>query len=617
MSWIGLAGALLLFGCDAGESSDLSRSGGDDETSTPSDLACTVFEETFEGLQVLESPAHEGFTTQGELSLQEVPVSGEPFDPALEAKSGISGEGWDALLAKPLSFPVQRDEVALVSFWARCVEPPEGSDTCDMEVRFEKAEPPFESSMSHPLYVDSEWKQYSVPFEFESSYEPGEAVLLFLFGFAEQTVQFGDVCLVNLGLEAQRERLPKTPLSYPGDEPDAPWREAAEERINELRKGPLEVSVQDADGNPVEGARVSVSMTRHAFPFGTAVSVEWLDTEAVVTIERYKQEIKRLFNMVVLENALKWPALAGDWGSSYDFERAQNAVDWARGEDLPVRGHTLVWPSWENSPSYLQAFEGDPERLAREIEDHITELASQMAGQVVHWDVVNEVYTNHDLLDILGEGVLVDWFEAAHEADPEALLFINDFGILSGGGGTSEHRDEYERIIEFLLEEGAPLDGIGLQGHMWSRLTGPEDLVAILDRFAEFGLPLYITEYDISIDDLETSGRYTRDALQVFFSHPAVEGFLMWGFWDGRHWQGDAPLYTVDWTPKPAGEAYEQLLFDEWWTADEGETDADGNFGTSAFYGEYEIAAELGDQELTETVSHAEPGTELVLTLPD
>jgi len=116
-----------------------------------------------------------------------------------------------------------------------------------------------------------------------------------------------------------------------------------------------------------------------------------------------------------------------------------------------------------------------------------------------------------------------------------------------------------------LIARNAPLDGIGLQGHFATALTSPDDLMTLLDRFGAYK-ELWVTEYDITITDFLLAGDYTRDFMTVLYSHPAVAGFVMWGFWDGAHSKKNAPLFTQDWKLKPAGVAYYDLVFNQWWT---------------------------------------------------
>jgi GH35 family endo-1,4-beta-xylanase len=216
---------------------------------------------------------------------------------------------------------------------------------------------------------------------------------------------------------------------------------------------------------------------------------------------------------------------------------------------------------------------------------------------------LNEPFDNHDLMDLLGRDVMVEWFKEARSADPNALLFINDYAILSGGGGTTAHRDHYEETIRFLIEKGAPLDGIGMQGHFGAALTSPDDLRAILDRYAKFGKQIWVTEFDMDIDDEELAAMYLKDFYTTLFSHPSVGGISMWGFWDGAHWKKNAPLYREDWSLKPAGQAYRELLRNLRSDAS-GKTDPSGSFRTHAFFGTYELRVATAGKVKTQRVEH-------------
>ena len=235
--------------------------------------------------------------------------------------------------------------------------------------------------------------------------------------------------------------------------------------------------------------------------------------------------LTELFNVATLENSLKWVPLEGQWGPSYTLDAAKGGIAWLREHGLDVRGHVLIWPGWRNLPRSLRPHENDPAYLRAAVDKHIRDVASAVKGTVIHWDVMNEPFDNHDLIDILGDDAMVDWFKAARAVDPAPKLFINDYAILSGGGGDTPHRAHYEKTIQYLVDHKAPLDGIGMQGHFGDALTAPEDLLAILDRFARFGKPIWITEYDVVIKDEELAGavhaRLLHHAVQPPVGRPA------------------------------------------------------------------------------------------------
>jgi GH35 family endo-1,4-beta-xylanase len=395
-------------------------------------------------------------------------------------------------------------------------------------------------------------------------------------------------------------------------EPDAPWRQAAAARIEKIRKADLKVVVKDKNGQPIAGADVRAHQTRQAFAFGTCVPADKLKGAGN---ERYRQITTELFNTATLENNLKWVPLDGEWGPSFTLDAAKEGIAWLHDHGLDVRGHVLVWPGWRNLPRSLHAHEKDPAALRAITDKHIRDVAGAVKGTVVHWDVMNEPFDNHDLIDILGDDAMVDWFKTARAVDPAPKLFINDYAILSGSGGDTPHRAFYDKTIQYLVDHEAPLDGIGLQGHFGDALTGPEDMLAILDRYARFGKTIYITEYDVVINDEELAGQFTRDFYTTLFSHPAVGGIIMWGFWDGAHWKNNAPLYRRDWSLKPAGQAYRDLVLKDWRTDQAGKTDVQGAFGTRGFLGDYDIEVRAGGKQKTVKATLVQGGSAINVVL--
>jgi GH35 family endo-1,4-beta-xylanase len=548
------------------------------------------------------------------VAVSTVKVEGQPFSEALRVEiREKSINAWDVQLQARTVAGVEKGDVLLATFYFRTDWAPVESGEGQSEFVFELARDPWTKSASHPVRAAREWKKFHVPFVAEASYAAGEAQMIFRLGYEPQKIEIAGVSVENFGTKVALASLPVTKLEYPGMDQAAPWRAAAAERIEKIRKAELRVTVKDKAGKVVPDADVSTRLVRHQFGFGTCVPAHLLTGPEAD--EKFKTLVPELFNVATLENDLKWQPLAGDSGASYTLERAKAGVAWLRERGLDVRGHVLVWPGWKNLPKSLRDFEKDPARLKSEVVRHVRELAGTMKGSLVHWDVVNEPFDNHDLLDIVGRDAMVDWFKETRAADPLARLFINDYAILSGGGGTSPHRDHFDQTIAMLVEKKAPLDGIGMQGHFGSSLTGPEDMLKILDRFARFKKTIWVTEYDVVIDDSELAGAFTRDFYTTLFSHPAVGGIVMWGFWDGSHWKNNAPLYAKDWSEKPAGRAYRDLVLEKWRTRAAGKSDKTGSFAARGFLGDYEVSVSAGTRKKAVRATLGPAGSSVAVTL--
>ncbi len=517
---------------------------------------------------------------------------------------------------------VKVGDVLLGVFWARAIEPLPAEGEAKTEFCFELGQAPHTKLAVWPATLSTEWRRYYVPGEAKVALAAGEGGIRFRLGYDPQTVEIADVRLLNYGSRVKLADLPFTANTYTGRDPQSPWRAEAAARIDQLRKGDLTVTVLDAAKQPVPGARVAVQMKRHAFGFGSAVDAKRL-LEDSPDAEKYREIIARDFNKVTIENHLKWP----QW--ERDRETGPRAVAWLRERGIAVRGHCLFWGAEKNLPKRVVALFDEPDALRQAVLDHIADIGTAFKGQFPDWDVVNEPFSTFDVQNVLaGRGAkasriepelgaqsLTEWFRAARAVEPAAKLFINDYSILSTGGTDYEHQEYYERTIRELLRLGAPLQGIGMQGHFQEDLTPIPRLFKILDRFAQFGLPIQITEHDFTTWDEQLHADYTRDFLTAMFSHPSVTDFLVWGFWEKAHWIPSAAYYRADWSLRPAGQAWRDLVFRDWWTKADGVAAADGTFQARGFLGEYEIEVESGGKKRATKVRLEKAGSRVTVEL--
>ena len=274
----------------------------------------------------------------------------------------------------------------------------------------------------------------------------------------------------------------------------------------------------------------------------------------------------------------------------------------------------MVWPSWQNSPDYLKKIENDTAALSDAILKHISEQTTVMRCQFSEWDVVNEPIANNDFLRILGRKAMVRWFKAAHAGDPKTKLFLNDFTMFQGKGDGSQSQAFYDNI-KFLKDNGAPINAIGEQGHIGGTPPAISHVLERLDYFAKLGLPIQISEFDINNNDDDLKARYMRDFMTAIYSHPATIGFVQWGFWEGHHWFPVAALWNRDWTLRPNGKVYTELVTKTWWTNFDGKTDANGVSKTRGFTGDYEIVVKLKDKTVVRNFTLDNTGGNLVIKL--
>lgn len=552
----------------------------------------------------------------GNISASNLPAEGLAFSRKVRIAVNSAGANqWDAGYGIQNIQPIGSGSACLLVIWLRA----EGGD--GKVSLFVENSSTFFKEVYLTFRPAAQWMQFLIPFDANQAYAPGGLSIGLHLAWQPQTVEIGGLAVLNYGPALTVDDLPSQTNNghYGGWETDAPWRAEAAARIEQIRKANLTVRVQNQDGSPLAGAAVEVEMLRHEFAFGTAV-VSRLFAGNNSQNDAYEAKLLDLdgqghgFNWVVFENALKWPGWEQNWEST-KAEKA-NAVQWLRGHGIRARGHTLLWPGWSNMPPDIQANQDDPAYIRNRIFNHIGEIAAYpgIAGNIAEWDVLNEITTNRDLEYALqghagyvtGREIYPEVFDKLAEIDPNTGTYINDYVTISQASTGGGLYDLKKQFIQEVIDAGVPLDGIGFQGHIGGFPTSIYDVYSILEDFHDtFGLKAKITEYDTdeAVDD-DLAATYLRDFLSIVFSHESTDGFLMWGFWDGAHWQGNAPLYYEDWTLKPAGEAFIGLVFDEWWTEESGHTDAAGNFALRGFKGDYRISIDCGEGEILVDTIH-------------
>ena len=224
--------------------------------------------------------------------------------------------------------------------------------------------------------------------------------------------------------------------------------------------------------------------------------------------------IQTQFNSLTAENVMKMGPIHPK-EDRYNWKPADKIVAFAQKNGLRMRGHTLCWH--KQTPDWLfvdkTGEQVSKEVLMARLKDHITTVVSRYKGKIFAWDVVNEVISDDPDKDfresiwyqICGEDYIVKAFEWAHQADPNAILFYNDYNAAN-----PEKREKIYRLLRNLREAGVPIHGMGLQGH-WS-VFGPseDDISFAIERYASLGLSIHITEMDVSIYKGESKRREKR-----------------------------------------------------------------------------------------------------------
>ncbi|MCC8451945.1 endo-1,4-beta-xylanase [Streptomyces rochei] len=283
--------------------------------------------------------------------------------------------------------------------------------------------------------------------------------------------------------------------------------------------------------------------------FGTAVAAGHLGEAD------YAATLDREFNSATPENEMKWDATEPSRGT-FTFSAADRVVDHARAQGMDVRGHTLVWHS--QLPSWVGALGAADLRGA--MNDHINQVMGRYKGQIHSWDVVNEAFQDGDsgarrsspFQDKLGDGYIEEAFRTARAADPAAKLCYNDYNT---DGVNAKSTAVYAMVKDFKAR-GVPIDCVGFQGHFNSNSPVPADLRANLQRFADLGVDVQITELDIEGSGTAQADAYAR-VVDACLAVDRCTGITVWGVTDKYSWRsGGTPLlFDGNYEAKPAYDA--------------------------------------------------------------
>jgi len=456
---------------------------------------------------------------------------------------------------------------------------------------------------------DQGWRCVWLIGEAKEDFAPGTVNVSVHLGAVKQTVELGPMAAWNLGRVTESSVLPYNPSTYPGRAANAPWRTEANRRIERIRKGDLTVRVQTADGKVVPNALVHVKLTRNAFEFGSFCEYPAVDLGP--DGERYRTWFKRLFNKGTA------PMYWADWGWPSERERYLGICEFLQRSGIPIKGHPMIYPGGQFLPTSLKALAKDPPAMRAEMYRHMAEkVADVKRFNFVSWDVLNELRDLHDLPAVFGsDQIYADIFQETKRLDPKPTRYLNENTILTNGGNTESQQSEYERQLRDLIQRGAPLQGIGLQGHFGDAMTAPERMWEILDRFHRFKLPIQITEFDLPIRDAAAQADFTRDFLTAMYAHEAVTGVTIWGFWEGQMWQPAGALIDRKWNLRPNGRAWLDLVERKWATDARLTTARDGKTKVRGYTGRYTVTVTNGRRTGRGEVKLGREGKTLVVTV--
>ncbi|XP_046574253.1 endo-1,4-beta-xylanase 1-like [Haliotis rubra] len=362
---------------------------------------------------------------------------------------------------------------------------------------------------------------------------------------------------------------------------DVNWKAEADARIQKIRKNIIHVNVtRSSSFNPAD-IEIKIDLKRHLFGFGSMVKEAWMTND---DYKGYQNFVYKMFNWVTAAS-FKWKYNRGTRDKP-DYKYATDGVKVLKQHGMKVRGHNMFWGVPGHSPSWVEALNGT--MLKATIEKRLKYMTGITKGQLNHWDVNNELLHGQLYEEKIGDPHYSEKiYDMVHKADPFPTLFLNDYDVVAVGGVT----DAYVQQAKAFKNANVGLGGMGLQSH-FKPYTRPDPtlLKTRLDKLATVGLPLWITELDLVHHDDTVRADWYDMALRTYFSHPAVDGIIFWGFWDHDM---SSPLSSLvsgyNYFLNAAGQRYLDLIKKEWSTHVARKLSEGSSFTVNGFHGDYDI----------------------------
>jgi endo-1,4-beta-xylanase len=292
-----------------------------------------------------------------------------------------------------------------------------------------------------------------------------------------------------------------------------------------------------------------------------------------LTNKPYTEFVAGEFAALTPDNQMKWSYIHPQ-KDRFEWFFTDGILDFAKKNNQKVRGHVLIWH--QQLSSWVSEEAKTKEKLLAIVKDHCYGIVSHYKGRIYKWDVLNEIIDDSaKLRDTVfsfrsGADFIETALRASREADPVALLYINDYSIE----GVNAKSTAYYELCKDLLARGVPLDGIGFQAH-WELYNMPplESVRENVERFAALGLRVDFTELDIRIEgaptpeDLALQAEVYAGVMKVVMETDGTDTIVFWGPDDSRSWiprwrssWGSATMFNRDMSPKPAYEAVKAVL---------------------------------------------------------
>ena len=423
-------------------------------------------------------------------------------------------------------------------------------------------------------------------------------------------------------------------------------KEQTEKRVSEgiekYRKGDMQLTITDNDGNPIPNVLVKVNQIDHEFRFGANIfMLDQFETDEKNA--KYKQYFCDVFNIATLP--FYWSGtepqkghLRYDKNSTYMYRRPpiDACMEFCFKNGIEPREHALAYEL--HFPDWLKGLSN--EQIMVELERRYQEISTRYADKINTIEVTNEMCWWEGKTDFYNYPDYVEWcFKLAEKYFPNNQLAINEY---AGEAWERANRTSiaYYSYIENALLKGARIDAIGMQYHIFLRkedeyersrlLLDPQNLFDKMDLYSRFGKPLQVTEitvpaYSWEDENEQIQAEILETLYKIWFSHPNMEQIIYWNLVDGyahvnspdpeviKNSQGDMTigenyyhggLFRFDMTPKPAYNTIKNLIKNVWHTGFSVTTNSNGTLSSRGFYGKYSVEINYNGKTITKYINH-------------
>ncbi|OWF48073.1 uncharacterized protein LOC110453569 [Mizuhopecten yessoensis] len=387
--------------------------------------------------------------------------------------------------------------------------------------------------------------------------------------------------------------------------PNNNWKSEAQTRIEHLRKADVHLKVVNHQNVHLNGVTFELHQQTSAFAFGAAVRFDLVIDHSATGYQKYLYDN---FEWATVANAFKWRLMEYTQGHA-NFDHGMSALNELLAKGMTVRGHNMYWGVNGHYPAWLDHL--SDQQVLQAMHTHLNDMISHTRGKLAHWDVNNENLHGDYFEKKTGHpNVTMEMFQWLHSAEPGVKLFLNDYNALSSGRYTTSLKEQ-GRIFR---DAGIPIYGIGEQSHF---NYGHDDMTTVkyrLDKSAEANLPIWITELSVGDSNADTKAQTFEDLLTLYFSHPAVEGIILWGFCqEAMQCKQCALAIGPQCHPNAAGEKVSQLLRQTWRT---NVSQSLANHNIRAFKGNYQMTIKQNGHVLeTKTFTVGDTAKTLTVTV--